>query len=167
MRMVGVRQNRSILLPFLLGAALCTCGCDVEKMANRFTGPDSLSGRNAAKGGLGYTPQSSGKEWSHTVFTCRGSISEAGVTTIRAGKSGGDLPLTVIADKTGVRSLKADTPDGSVSFDHASCSILDLKMNLPAGASGAPPEITGKVTFKCAKDGGTLEGSVDFNQCGN
>lgn len=160
MTITEVRQSRSVLLPFLLVAALFTCGCDVDKIANHFAGPDVLSGNNTAKGGLGYTPRGSDKEWSRTVFTCRGSVSGAGVTTIRAGRSGGDLPLTVTADKTGVRSLDVESPDGPVSFDHGSCSILDLKMDPSAG-------ITGNVKFRCAKDGSTLVGSVSFNQCGN
>ena len=155
-------KSSSILLP-----TFCACillgGCDVDKIGNRVSDTHIISGANTAKGGLSYTPAGSEKEWSHTVFTCRGSVSATGVITLRAGKSGSDLPLTVIADKAGSISLQLQAPDGLETFDRASCSNIDLKMNPQHGVVG---DLTGKVTFGCAKEGKTINGSVYFNQCG-
>lgn len=164
MRKMETRKACNTLV--LVSLATFLYGCDVDGIGNRFSGSHALSGNNTARGGLSYTSAGSDKEWSHTFFTCRGSVSSAAVTTLRIGKSEGNLPLTVIADKDHVSSVQLQGPDGTASFGPESCSTLILKPDAANGPGGANGILSGKFDFQCAKDGRTLNGGAMFHQCG-
>ena len=151
-----------------LALSLCMlpCGCDVQKIGNRISAADDVSPSGTAQGGLSYTPASSDKQWSQTFFICHGSTTDAGMTTVRAGSNGGNLPLTVIADKMEIRSLELKSPQGAIVFAPENCSHLTLNRASPNGLRDAGGTITGKVAFQCVKDGKSLTGAVVFNQCG-
>ena len=164
----GARQIRAEF-PALLGAGfLLLCGCNIDKIANRMDGPHFPTGHNDAAGGVAYFASGlSGKEWSRTVFTCRSSIPGPGLVTIRLGASTHDLPLTLTEDSKGIRSVQLDSPDGPLTFDRSSCD--DLKTDpLPTTNTLPPmPGNTGKLTFTCKSGTRFVQGSVEFNDCGN
>jgi hypothetical protein len=150
----------------LAGAALFLCGCNVQKIADFMEAHESHfpSGNQEARGGVSFIVEGSSREWSRTLSTCRSSGAGSGSATIRFGAIGGDRPLILTDDNTGPTSVQVDSPDGKLTFNRSSCSVLKSDP-IPDSAAKPVQGSTGNVAFVCSSGDKTVQGRALFNHC--